>query len=225
MTRIMIAAPIGVVVWIALHLYYYFRYINQITDKGKSNLKKYLLFLRSWQNVGLYVTALTGQALCYWRADMQGLPFVSCIRNGLVFSWLLVIALIDGKEQLIPKELTRAGLVVWVLLVIINVWFGDSSLWNVLFFSGGGLLLGGGMFFLCRLISRGGIGMGDIRMFSVIGLLYGMNYTFSIVFFTIIFMSMFGIVAVLGKKKTLKSVLAMGPFTLAAYFVSCMLGV
>lgn len=85
--------------------------------------------------------------------------------------------------------------------------------------------MGGGLFFLCKILTKGGVGMGDVRVFGILGLLYGLNYTFSIVFFTILFMSVYGIGAVLCKRKDMKSHVPMGPFILASYGLCCLLGV
>lgn len=216
--QIITAIVLGMAVWIALHMFCFFR------KEGHRDVTKYIQGFHRADFYVAYLIAAGGMSLCYGMAVYYGLPFINCIRNELVFAWLFVIAMIDGKEQVIPKALTTAGFGGWVLLAIISVLAGGSCK-GVLFFSGSGLLLGGGVFLLCRVLTKGGIGMGDIRMFSVLGLLYGMNYTFSILFFTILFLSIFGIAATLMKKKNMKSMIAMGPFTLAAYLCSCLLGV
>lgn len=161
----------------------------------------------------------------YCMARHWELSYINCLRNAMAGAWLLAIALVDGREQLIPHGLTLPGLGAWVVLAVLALWPGGSSPGRVLAFSLGGCLLGGGVFFLCRMLTKGGVGMGDVRVFGILGLLYGMNYTFSIMFFTILLMAVYGLGAVFARKKDMKSHVPMGPFVLAAYLLCCLLGV
>lgn len=206
--RPVIAVVLGAAVWAALQVYYHNR------TPGIS----------LWKKGVLCVIGIVFMVVCFLWGDKYQIPYINCLRNEVVAIWLLIIGLIDWKEEVIPKVLTHAGLCAWILLVCAALITG-STIRSVLLFSFGGFLMGGGLFFLCKLLSKGGIGMGDVRAFSVIGLLYGMNYTFSIVFFTILFMAVFGLAAIVLKKKDMKSQVPMGPFICMAYLVSCVLGV
>ncbi|MDL2301871.1 A24 family peptidase [Lachnospiraceae bacterium OttesenSCG-928-D06] len=194
--------------------------------KGRVGIKQYIK-KEIWvgEQIKLHVVAVVGIVICYSCSVFYELVYINCLRNIWVFLWLFVIALIDYQEQIIPRVLTNAGGILWFLMVLMAVQIGGSTVKNVLFFSLGGLLLGGGIFLLCRIFFRGGVGMGDVRMFSVIGLLYGSNYTFSILFFTILFMSIYGVIATVRKKKDMKASVAMGPFTCVAYIVCILLGI
>lgn len=169
--------------------------------------------------------AILGMSFSYGMAVHYELVFINCLRNELLFCWLLIIAMIDGREQIIPRPLTTAGYLCWLFFAAAAIIIGKASVLNVILFSLGGIAMGGGLFLLCRLLSKGGVGMGDVRMFSVIGLLYGMNYTFSIVFFTTLLMTIYGVVAALCKKKDMKAKVAMGPFTLTACILCFLLGI
>lgn len=219
MYRILVAILVGAVTLLGFDLYYCLR---KAEDKS---LKEYFVRAGNWKNIIILFVCAVGMCLIYWRAGYFELAYINKIRNELVFAWLFFLALIDFKEQIIPRVLTHVGLGWWLVFVLLAVLVGKAGIVSILLFSLGGLLLGGGLFVICRILSKGGVGMGDIRMFSVIGLLYGLNYTFSILLFTIVFMSVFGIVAMLCKKKSLNSQLCMAPFALVAFFLCCMLGV
>ena len=185
----------------------------------------YLAKLKTRKGALLFLAGAAGMIFCYCMARYYGLTYINCIRNELVFVWLVPVALIDAGEQVIPHGLTVPGFVAWIVFVLLAVGIGGGSLRSVLVFSMGGCLMGGGMFFLCRLVTRGGVGMGDVRAFGILGLLYGMNYTFSIVFFTILLMTVYGAAAVIGRRKDIKSQVPMGPFILASFTICCLLGV
>lgn len=219
MVQAVTAVLTGCGVWFALHRFYICKM------KEKTQFREYLTELKTRDSIFLCLTALLGMWVCFLLAEYYSQPFVNCLKQEITFAWLLVIAMIDGKRQIIPRELTYAGMAAWALLTALAVLVGKAALLNVLLFSAGGLLLGGGVLLVCRLLSHGGVGMGDIRLFSVLGLLYGMNNTFSILFFTILLMSVFGIVSVLRKKSGMKSTLAMGPFIWAACCICFVLGI
>lgn len=224
MMRTGIALLAGVIVWIVLQIYYWGRGQEEKRDI-KAKAIRYIEHLKTAKGIALFLAGLGGMAGCFFLAEHYGLIYINCIRNEMVFLWLVPIALVDGKEQIIPHGLTIPGFAGWILLVLTAVTLGRSSLGSVLLFSLGGCLMGGGVFLLCRLFSRGGVGMGDIRVFAILGLLYGLNATFSIVFFTIVLMSLYGLVAVLCRKLGMKSQVPMGPFILASYVLCCVLGV
>jgi len=177
----------------------------------------------------IWAAVFTAGILCmslgYCCARRRGLPYINCLRNELVSMWLLAVALVDGRKRVIPHALTLPGFGAWLVLAVLAVWPGGSSPGRVIAFSLGGCLLGGGIFFLCRMLTKGGVGMGDVRVFSILGLLHGMNDTFSIVFFAILLMTVYGLGAVLARKKNMKSQLPMGPFILASYLLCGLLGV
>lgn len=219
MAKIIIAILIGTAAWSGLLIYYCLR------GEERKNWKQSIQKIKQKKQFILTGIAAVGMIFSFCMAQHYHLVFVNSIRNELVFVWLLIIAVIDWKEQIIPKKLTTAGLLVWVIFVILAVVVGKASIVHVLLFSFGGLLLGGGLFVLCRLLSKGGVGMGDIRMFSVLGLLYGMEYTFSIVFFSVLLMSVYGIAGLIMKKKGIKDRVAMGPFVWASYCICIALGI
>lgn len=219
-----IAFLAGLGIWTALQMYYWGREPGKVPDR-KTVCRDYVTQLKTAKGKLLLLAGIMGMVCCFYLAEYYGLPYINCVRNEAVFLWLMPVALIDAKEHIIPHALTMPGFAAWVLLVLLAVSAGGSSLGAVLLFSLGGCLLGGGVFFLCRLISGGGVGMGDIRVFGILGLLYGMNATFSIVFFTILIMSVYGFGAVLCGKKGMKSQVPMGPFIMASYLLCCLLGV
>lgn len=212
------AIVISLAAWLGLRVWY---------CRSEMEMKKLSDYGQAWRGktgLGVDIMALAGMLCAYLLGKYHNLAYVQCLRNALVFGWLLVIALVDGKKQIIPRALTNAGWGCWILLGVTAILAGTTGK-QVLLFSAGGLLLGGGVLFICRLVSRGGMGMGDVRLFAVLGVLYGMNYTFSILFFTIALMSVYGLLTIVLRKKGMKSMLPMGPFVLAAYGICIVLGV
>lgn len=82
----------------------------------------------------------------------------------ILTSILLVAALIDKDQGIIPDLITYPGLLVGLLLSLVTVGFSSALLGGLLF---GGILL------VAAIVSRGGMGGGDIKLAAVIGVFTG----------------------------------------------------
>jgi leader peptidase (prepilin peptidase) / N-methyltransferase len=79
------------------------------------------------------------------------------------------IALIDLRHRIIPNRLTYPALLLFALVTLLAWWVGNAA---DLADAGLGLLLYGGILFVVAAVSRG-MGMGDVKLAAVIGLVLG----------------------------------------------------
>ena len=88
-------------------------------------------------------------------------------------------------------------------------------------------IVGAGISFILLIIAlivKSALGMGDVKMFLVIGLLYGLVDTYSILLFSIIVMAIVSIILLLIKKATRKTAIPMAPFTAIGFLLSILAG-
>lgn len=145
-----------------------------------------------------------------------GLPYV------LVGDFIAVVgAAIDLEIRRIPNPILIAGFVsVLILLaceVVVNRRFDfvDRSLISLLACSG--------VFYLIAVLSRGGMGMGDVKFVGLLGAIVGImgfKYVFVMVLSSFALGSIFGIALIAMKKAGRKSAVPFGPFIGAGYLVS-----
>ena len=143
----------------------------------------------------------------------------------LVFSFLLLISLIDGRLKIIPNE-TGIALVVLGASIIFFQPFNEFS---GSFLGHYAMLFGwhsnpwlnhilaaaaAGIFFACLIfITKGrGMGGGDMKLAAALGFVFGWPDILLIAILSFIIGSFFGITAILFKKEKLKSHIAFGPF-------------
>lgn len=89
----------------------------------------------------------------------------------LLYAHLLLIALEDGRNRKIPRALLRSLLYrEGILLLLESIFYQDPG---VLLKAAGGLLTGGTAAFLLCLLTRGGIGAGDVKLLAAAGLCLG----------------------------------------------------
>lgn len=163
------------------------------------------------------VQSLPGSSLAYYISTLWTLVFVT----------LLLIALIDTRLSIIPDE---ANIILGILGILIayvsapafgfgggsflgpysflfgyhgNIW--TSRAVGVLF----ALVFFGVLFFLTR---GRAMGVGDIKLGAVLGIIFGWPDILLVVALSFIFGSLFGAYVIFSGKKTMKSLVPFGPF-------------
>jgi leader peptidase (prepilin peptidase)/N-methyltransferase len=146
-------------------------------------------------------------------------------------SLFIIIFVIDLEQGLILNKVVYPAMVVAFLLSLLpHSWLIDETTWltNVIQPSIASAALGGAIgfviFLLIALISRGGIGWGDVKLAGLIGLATG----FPLVFVSIIMGAILGgIVAVallIWKKRNFKGTVPFGPFLAVTAMVTLLWG-
>ncbi len=128
----------------------------------------------------------------------------------------MVVSVIDLKIQIIPNEISLPGIVLGLLINILPA--SPLGFLSALY----GMLLGGGFFYLVALLSKGGMGGGDIKLIAMFGAFLGWKNCLVAIFFGVLLGSVVGIVLMLLRKKGRKDPIPFGPFlclgTLIALF-------
>jgi leader peptidase (prepilin peptidase)/N-methyltransferase len=120
-------------------------------------------------------------------------------------STLLTVALIDYDHKIIPNIITLPGMVIGLGLstYVLPLTLVDSLL---------GLFLGGGLFYLIALLTKGGMGGGDIKLIAMIGAFLGWPGALFTIFSGALLGSLVGIALMLLGRKGRKDKVPFGPF-------------
>lgn len=154
---------------------------------------------------------ITGQA---WKRGLS-------IEFFMFAAWtavLIVIAMVDFDHQLIPDgfNLTVAALGV-VYLGIRFHQAGFPALLDGVVSS----LLGAGLFLLISVISKGGMGGGDMKLVAALGLWFGWKELLLLLFIAFVVGAIVSVLLLLLRRKGRKDGIPFGPFLAsAAYLVS-----
>ena len=183
--------------------------LSYILQRGKCKHCKDSI---SWQYP--LVELLTG--LGFVVIGTQSSSLVNLLAGLVFFSLLLILAFIDAKHMLLPNVLTVSGLVSGLLFALFGwtVPFGHS------FF---GFITGGGILLAISVISKGGMGMGDVKLLAMIGSFLGPRNAMFTLFWASFMGSIWGLSFLYITKKDRKTPIPFGPFLAAAavlmYFV------
>jgi len=162
----------------------------------------------SWQYPLVELGNGLGWVLIMWY--YQGLPSGQSVAGMLLFSFALVLSLIDVKHYLIPNCL------VVVLLVgglVYHLWLREISIGLILL----GMAVGFGFPFVIAVVSGGGMGGGDIKLCAAMGLWLGYPAIIYALFIGALLGSLVGIILIICRLKTRKDRIPFGPFLMLGF--------
>ena len=181
--------------------------------------------IRPWQNIPLLSYALLrgrcgackspiawryplvelGCGLLYvWLYHQFGLSAQSVVFALLALT-LVIVSWIDLAHTIIPDTITLPGIVAGVFA---SVAITPVGLDNALI----GIGLGGGLFFLVAVLSRGGMGGGDIKLIAMIGAFLGWRAVLVTILLGAFSGAIVGVALILLKQKRRKDPVPFGPF-------------
>ncbi len=149
-------------------------------------------------------------ALCVYQ--QKHLNLVQLPQYILFWDCILISSWIDFHVKKMPNLIFLILLGARTVGIFAEMAHQPEEIISLILGSFSGMLLGGGIILICRLISRGGIGAGDVKLFALVGYYFGIIPMMNILFYTV-FLAAFGaIILLLTKKAKMKSTLALGPF-------------
>lgn len=198
-----------IVIMILLYVFNSCYYAYEICDKQKKIELKDALNKNLYNFIFLIHGLLLGiiGALCFYYYKYS---FVGLYKYYILLGILLLLVVIDIKKKIIPNFVL---LVLFIPIIIIDL--------LQIFIYGGGIDLaiaygiGAGLsfiiFFICMLITRGGIGAGDVKLFVLIGLASGLGVT-HIIFYSLCCSFIYSITLLIMRKVKMKDFIPMVPF-------------
>ncbi len=128
-------------------------------------------------------------------------------------STLIVISFIDLEFQIIPDKITLPGIPLG--LIMGSFFLPDPFMrYSILGYQASllGFVIGGGMFYAVAMLSRGGMGGGDIKMMAMVGAVMGWKAVLLITFLGSLIGAVVGIFLMIFKGKGRKTKIPFGPF-------------
>lgn len=148
--------------------------------------------------------------------------FVFNLKRVVLLALLWPIAYIDFKEYRIPNAFILMGLISRIIIVFPEIFMGEKVVTNILLelIAAGILILGT---VLCKLMIKNAIGAGDIKLFIVMGLLLGLDGTWSAVFMSLIISFFVAVGLLVTKKKSRNDNIPFGPAIALGTYISIFL--
>lgn len=157
----------------------------------------------------LYVAFMIVSILFY---QQKNVTLSELIQYNLCWEGVMLISWIDFRIKKIPNVILLLLLAVRCIGLLVDAVQSPDQMIASFLSAGSGFLLGGFVILFCMLISRGGIGAGDVKLFAVLGLYTDAIGIMNILFYTVFFSCAAAIVLLIGRKAKMKSSIAMAPF-------------
>ena len=144
----------------------------------------------------------------------ETLYFLNIVSQVKLLSLVLIIlpiAAVDFREQKIPNKLLKAAIVIRIVIYIVEFIVSVPAAFNTLKDNLLGAIVIGAFFLLLLLVFKNSIGMGDIKLFAVMGLYQGLWGTINSVFFSLMVSFVLSVVLLVTKKKVRKDTISFGP--------------
>lgn len=124
---------------------------------------------------------------------------------------MLPIAAVDLRVQKVPNKLLLVALAIRVLIYIAEFIVSVPAAVNTLKDNLLGAIIIGAFFLLLLLVFKNSIGMGDIKLFAVMGLYQGLWGAINSVFFSLMVSFVLSVGLLITKKKGRKDTISFGP--------------
>lgn len=150
--------------------------------------------------------------IAYLAAMIAARDWFTIARALSLIVFVYFAAYSDIRARLIPNRLVLTMLAAWLVVTATHVIIDIESATAFLLPSLIGGLSGGGFFLVMYLISGKGIGGGDIKLITVIGLFLTFTKLMPMLFISSLLIALFAGGLLLTKRATMKSAIPMVPF-------------
>lgn len=193
---------------------YYFNNVKWNTFNGaalKFSRNKILYLLSTVIAVGVLVTLF------------ETVYFLDTISQIKLLSLVLIlfpIAAIDFRIQKIPNRLLAIALIIRILIYLVEFIVSVSEAFAILKDNLVGAVVIGAFFLLLLLIFKNSIGMGDVKLFVVMGLYQGLWGAVNSVFFSLLVSFFLSVGLLITRKKGRKDTISFGPSILLGTIIA-----
>lgn len=191
--------------------------IETIKEKAKNALQEKAVRRYAIVNIIVLIALL-----CEFIAFEYGI--LKILRYLVLVQGLFVIAWKDHKEQIILNNhlMILMGIRTFLLICewLVYPTYGLSILLSSLM----GALIGILVFGICYLVSRGGMGAGDVKLMAVLGFYVGRSVIMSVMILAVLSSAIYSIVNLIRKKTSLKAEIPFAPFIMIGTILAMALG-
>lgn len=200
-------------------LVYQAYYLSSARRLGEALLPAFNMNLKKLAGVIFYIILAVS---FYIYMDTNGSVIAKTLKYLIMLCVLATVAWIDYKVSKIPNALLIVLIAArFVFFIYESIREPDYMKFNIIQMAFGAFLCLA-LLLLCRIIIRNSIGMGDIKLFAVLGLYFGYDII-NLMFFSFLCTAIYSIYLLLFKKKKKKDSVPMGPFIFLGTILSFVL--
>ena len=116
------------------------------------------------------------------------------------------------RSKRVPNKLVGAMAAAWILVIVPQLFFQTEKALAIMLSGLIGFVMAGLLFLVVYLISRKGLGGGDVKLMAAAGLYLGVNGVLPAMLYGSVLASVFALVLILAKKIGRKDAIPLVPF-------------
>ncbi|MBQ4260125.1 MAG: prepilin peptidase [Lachnospiraceae bacterium] len=164
-----------------------------------------------------FALALAMQISLYKNTEMMNF-----IKLYGLFLIVMCAGIIDAKRKIIPNILIFAGLIFRVGIYVYEI-FLAKDMKQIIINDAIGFVIGFVLLAVVSLVSKGGLGFGDAKLFGVIGIISGAYCTYSTLLMSLILSTIISLIGIATKRMNRKDAYPFGPCIAAGYIIAVLL--
>lgn len=202
--------------------YFYIKRKSIIVDKKIKNIRG--LLPSGWKQWSCFICIPLSLLAVAWMISSYYLkPEVYVLKRVCVVAVLWPIAVSDFREYRIPNKLVLLGLALRVPLLVAELFVHTNTVGAVVVNELMAAAASAGICLVCMLLSRGSLGMGDLKLVLFMSAFLGTDGILASMFVSVFFSAVCAIGLLLFKKKSRKDAIPFAPFVLVGTIVSIIL--
>ena len=139
--------------------------------------------------------------------------WLAAVNFAVVYTVVLISGIIDFYCHKIPNFVLFAGVGVRILILLLMVFLYREIFVNELIMSLVGCIASLLVMLLISILSKQGIGYGDVKLYACLGLYLGIIDTYYVLFYAVLLAALYAAYVLLSKKGDRKTRIPFGPFT------------
>ena len=159
----------------------------------------------------LFTVFLICDCMIIFRMTEEGYKLYIVMSSVLLVNSMLILSQTDISRRIIPNRYLAGLLVLRTVFFCFSLKNTGMAVYQIIDASAG-LAAGFLITLLMSMLSKNGLGAGDVKMFAVMGYFAGLSGILDILLYTCMFCFCFSVVCLVLKKCSLKSSIPMAPF-------------
>ena len=184
---------------------------------------KSILLSRRWRQVILLSCAALFAARCGYAACAHATSWMGFAKMTVTFAVLAGVFITDLELFLIPNLYSLIIIGAKLLSLVLEWIFLPEAVLGNLIDGVFALVSCLALLLVMSRITKGGLGMGDVKLFSSIGFLCGMRTACYSLVLSFVFCALCSTVFLITRKKQMKDALPLGPFILIGFGISILM--
>lgn len=177
----------------------------------------------NWNHLLPYA-ALPVICIAFWLIRGSRMEMFPQLLAELLLIFGYIAALVDFLEKRVPNSLIGAMLGAWILAMVPQMFFHTEQAIELLFSGVVGALVGGVVFLVVYVVSRKGLGGGDVKLMAISGLYLGIDGVLPAMLYGSVLSAVTAGVLVLLKKIGRKDAIPLVPFLYIGMVLTMLIG-